>query len=347
MAPHGLNLFDTALVGRVGTPSGPTAGWKELGRTTLGSSGDELSVSSLPNKRYYMVISSILSTTNNNIAFRANSDTGSNYGYRFELNHGTEFTAGSLTNAFMYAATESSNAFSVFHVDNKSDLEKLIIQHNVIQETAGAGTAPSRNEGTNKWANSTDAIDEIIVRNSSTGDYLTDSECVVLGWDPADTHTENFWEELVSANGDGTGGYSTGTFTAKKYLWMEIINDKSASTSTSIQFNSDTGSNYAVRWSRNGAADSTATSHTSSGTFTANSSTPSFTRLFAMNISDEEKLCYVETVDTSTAGETTAPARTELIFKWTNTASQITDVTLTPVSGNLTTTSQINIWGSD
>jgi hypothetical protein len=33
---------------------GGVGGWVELGRTTLGSAGDSISVASLPDKRYYM-----------------------------------------------------------------------------------------------------------------------------------------------------------------------------------------------------------------------------------------------------------------------------------------------------
>jgi hypothetical protein len=50
---------------------------------------------------------------------------------------------------------------------------------------------------------------------------------VVLGWDPADTHTSNFWEELASV--DLSGGAATnidsGTITAKNiygFKYMQI-----------------------------------------------------------------------------------------------------------------------------
>ena len=41
----------------------PVGGWKEIGRDTLGSAGDLLTVPNLVNKRYYMVLASCIANT--------------------------------------------------------------------------------------------------------------------------------------------------------------------------------------------------------------------------------------------------------------------------------------------
>jgi hypothetical protein len=54
-----------------------------------------------------------------------------------------------------------------------------------------------RNVG--KWANTSNPIDDSLnFKRSIKWRFCTGSEVVVLGWDPADTHTSNFWEELAS-----------------------------------------------------------------------------------------------------------------------------------------------------
>jgi hypothetical protein len=73
------------------------------------------------------------------------------------------------------------------------------------------------------WRRNNDGAGEASTGSQSSIDInsVTNSEAVVLGWDPADTHTSNFWEELASV--DLSGGAAdildSGTFTAKKYLW--------------------------------------------------------------------------------------------------------------------------------
>jgi len=56
---------------------GAVGGWVELGRTTLGSAGDSIDVTSLDDKRYYWVLSDLQQVTGNIGAYlRNNGDTG-------------------------------------------------------------------------------------------------------------------------------------------------------------------------------------------------------------------------------------------------------------------------------
>ena len=80
-----------------GTSTDATAvsgGWKEIGRTTLGSSGDNISVASLPDKRYLMFLTYNTATGGSAIQrVRLNSDTGSNYARRNSWDGGADSTA--------------------------------------------------------------------------------------------------------------------------------------------------------------------------------------------------------------------------------------------------------------
>ena len=151
--------------------------------------------------------------------------------------------------------------------------------------------------------------------------------------------------------GIGSGGVadnlSSGTFTAKKYLWVQCFMEQDTSSITgNTTFNADTGSNYSRRRSNNGAADSTGTSETSidvRGGETKNR----FDNMFIINNSAEEKL-VIGSMTVTTAGAGTAPDRTEYVSKWSNTSSQITSINFSNIDpGNYGTKSIIKVWGSD
>ena len=329
-------------------PAGAVGGWVELGRTTLGSAGDTITVSSLPNKRYYMILQNDVSTSRStsiaqNLRLGNGSiDTGNNYSNRLSDDGTSDLT---LANQSMIYTGSNSPTFNVAYIANYSSKEKLVISHNVDQNTAGAGTAPSRRETVGKWANTSNPIDIIQTYNNGAGDLPTGSELVVLGYDPADTHTTNFWQELASVEASGTvTSLDTGTFTAKKYLWIQCFMKLSGSPSLLPTFNNDSGSNYSFRYSDNGGADSTATSQTNIGTLNQGYSN-TFTNIFVINNQSNEKLCLVNGMNQNTAGAGNAPVRRELVAKWANTSNQITSF---KVSGSsIASGSKIKVWGAD
>jgi hypothetical protein len=157
--------------------------WGKAGSTTLTSAGDSISVSSLPDKIFYMGLANTLNSgsTFHNIQF--NSDTGTNYAYRYNDNGGTDGTLGSNTSTLFGSPSSTTTSFSVGYIVNISGEEKLVIAHGINQSTAGAGTAPARRETVGKWANTSVAINEIDFINGSSGDYDTDSNLSVLGSD--------------------------------------------------------------------------------------------------------------------------------------------------------------------
>lgn len=157
--------------------------WEELGRTTLGSSNDNITVSNLPDRKYLLVIAFLLPTGGTiNSSFRFNSDTGSNYTARGSANGGADGTASSV--AFIgIAATASANPkYTTANIINVAAQEKLVYASTIERGTAGAANIPDRSEAVGKWANTSNAISSVTVFNQSgTGDYAAGSEVIVLG----------------------------------------------------------------------------------------------------------------------------------------------------------------------
>ena len=333
---RGTNAERTSTTGFNPVPA-VAGGWKELGRHTLGGTG-ALDVSSLADKRYLMYLLHKPSG-GSAIDMRLNSDTGTNYSRRYS-NNGTDNSNVSQTGLFggnLYFG--DYNEFMVSYVSNVSTKEKLGIAHLVGGNTAG--TAPSRLEIVSKWDNTSTAIDRLTTSGSG---LPTGSELVVLGWDPADTHTSNFWEELYSGSGTSIDTGVAG-FTAKKYLWIQIYQDGLTSATAKMVLNGDTGSTNALRYSLDGATDSTFINN-SSGLLYRSGVTgddEAFTNIFMINNSSQNKLAITHNVVSRTAGAGTAPNRQEIVNKSTVSA-QITDIQLTGTYGS---NSIMKIWGSD
>tara|TARA_R110000744_G_scaffold346737_1_gene452322 strand:+ start:14 stop:1060 length:1047 start_codon:yes stop_codon:yes gene_type:complete len=329
-----------------GTPA-VSGGWKEIGRTTLGSAADIITVSSLADKRYLMCLFD--SQNSGGVASftrlgAGSVDSGSNYAYRPSSNGGADSTGTSVSYMNLLFQDGSYDAFGVQYISNLASKEKLLIEHGVRQQAAGAATAPGRNEAVGKWVNTSSALGTVSHYNIDTGSYNTGTEVVVLGWDESDTHTTNFWEELASVDVSTGTSINSGTFTAKKYLWVQTYIDLTAS-NYDYRFNSDGTSSYCNRLSNNGGNDVTQLSQSylfpnhGFGVF------PHFENMFIVNNASNEKLIISHTLGQGTAGAGTAPQRSERVGKWTNTSEQITDI-------NVATTGNVNrlimkVWGSD
>jgi hypothetical protein len=333
---------------------GAVGGWVELGRTTLGSAGDTISVSSLPNKRYFwcqLYTKATAGTIQQRMRF--NNDSGSNYAERYSQDGGTDGTITS-DGELLLSAAPSTPAFTNMFITNNQSNEKLVIGHNVNEGGAGASNDPERYELAHKWANTSNEITQIDIINTGSGNFDTGSECIVLGWDPADTHTSNFWEELASVELGGAGdNLSSGTISARKYLWVQAWFKNGGGTNRilpGMRFNNDSGSNYAYRRSIDGGADGTSTSITNLHALgTSVSGANQFYNFFIINNSANEKLAIFHAVDMQTGtGAGNAPRRSESVGKWANTSAQITEVEFDNLdTGDFGTGSIIKVWGSD
>lgn len=339
------------------TGSVANTSWKELGRTTLSSNGDSIDVTSLATKDNLMVLCHTFNTGGaaGAMANQFNGDTGSNYAERRSTNGGSDVTS---TGATGYNATSGEWNSSTFHVSdilNIAAQEKLIITSSAMVESAGAGNEPRRQEAVAKWANTSAQINRINIKNSGAGDFASGSEVVVLGYDNDEADSgSNFWQELASVElGSSSGEISSGTITAKKYLWVQIRQEGTANNvgNISLRFNNDTGSNYASRFSTNGGGDNTTkvsqTSlymHDDAGDDTKGS----LHNIFIINKADKEKLIISETVQNTATGAGTAPARSEEVGKWANTSNQITEIDVFGLGGgSFASGSYIKVYGAD
>jgi|APSaa5957512535_1039671.scaffolds.fasta_scaffold53197_1 hypothetical protein len=339
------NSLQTAQAGG----AGGIGGWVELARTTLGSAGDDITVGSLADKRYYMVLVDGINTGGIDPAFRLNADTGTNYANRRSENGGADGTNTSLNRMALYSALNTPY-FQVGYLANFATKEKLFQGHLVGRNSAGAGNAPKRGEFVGKHAQTTNPISSVTQRNNGTGDHSIGAEVVVLGWDPADTHTTNFWEELASVTTGSAGDtLESGTISAKKYLWIQASykNDGAADINALPRFNGDAGSNYSSRTSTNGAADNTRTSRTWVDLESGNQRAR-FANMFIINNASNEKLCIFNQMDYGASGASTAPNRIEGVAKWANTSDQITSIQWNQLdAGDYAAGAELRVWGSD
>jgi hypothetical protein len=146
----------------------------------------------------------------------------------------------------------------------------------------------------------------------------------------AKTDGKIWWEEIgrttLSAAGDTI---TVSTIPARKYLTIIVSTIPTGGTiSNLIQFNGDTGANYAGRYSDSGAADSTAISQTTFGIAPGIEATNALCTMTVLNIAAQEKICIFNSTRNA-AGAGTAPgASPPLLLKWANTANQISSVVL-------------------
>jgi hypothetical protein len=341
-----------------------SGGWVEVGRTTLGSANNVISVSSLADKRYYMILQDQQNISSaDNIAARINNDSSGtngvsgNYADRYSVNGGSDATQVSQTslrpngNASQQTGQET---FTVGYLTNLSAQEKLDMFSSCVMNGTGAGNAPNRGEAVNKWANTSSVINRYdLFAGTGSSTFDTGSEVVVLGWDPADTHTSNFWEELASvtlgsdsssSGSIGSPQMETGTFTAKKYLWVQGW--IKSSTDFVTTFNSNSSSIFSHRYNDNGGTDGTSTN--SNSAWFHYGGDQMFVNAFIINNASTEKLMIKDIVYRGSSGAGTAPAtRREIVSKWANTSDQITSLQLWKASMTISAGSTLKVWGSD
>jgi len=161
------------------------------------------------------------------------------------------------------------------------------------------------------------------------------------------------WELLATGTGSGTS-FNSGTFTAKKYLYFEILSDwSSGDGGTAVQFGNsslDTGGNYAYRYSFNGGADATQVNknHIYLDGDASNPRAPTLSSAYIMNVADEEKLLISNVMDTNSAGAGSGVNRSQCVGKWDNNSEQIDIIGfVAEAGGTYSSDTQYSIFGTD
>lgn len=157
--------------------------WEELGRTTLGSAGDTITVSSIPVRKYLRIFVSALATGGTiRAAVTFNNDTGNNYASRLSTNGAADATTTSAGVLQLDTNAVAQDVYAEIFAVNIASQEKIPIWHSGERGATGAANAPNRREGVGKWANTTDQITRVdVTQNAGTGDFAIGSEVIVLG----------------------------------------------------------------------------------------------------------------------------------------------------------------------
>lgn len=159
--------------------------WEELGRTTLASAGDTITVSGIPARKYLKIFVSALATGGTiRAAVTFNNDTGNNYASRLSSNGAADATTTSAGVLQLDTNAIAQDVYAEIFVVNIAAQEKIPIWHSGERGAAGAANAPNRREGTGKWANTSSQITRVdVTQNLGSGDFAIGSEVIVLGHD--------------------------------------------------------------------------------------------------------------------------------------------------------------------
>ena len=357
MGHHGNSFLSFGGV----APVGEIGGWIELGRTTLGSANATIDVTGIADKRYLQFLWQADKPSARETRMRLGNgsfDSAGNYADRFSVNGGGDNPQVSQTGMRINNNALNEDDWGIGYISNLAGNEKLTLSW-MAETIAGAGNTPSRQEGVHKWANTSVSIDQLQLILNGSGSFGIGSELVILGWDPADTHTSNFWEPLadvdLSAGVDTT--IDSGTFTAKKYLWVQAWYKGTAVGSVGNTFmrvgngTVDTDPNYASRGSTNGVADVTSFSQTAATIFddAGSDNVGFFINFFVKNNASNEKLIINHGVQGNAAGAASSPVRFESVNKWANTSVQLNRIELIPQAATpiLAKESFLKVWGSN
>ena len=334
----------------------PQTSWKELARTTLSSTSATIDSGTFTAKDNLMILyigvyNSTYVQANLEVG-NGTIDTGDNYAYRQSRNGETDQTYNTQPRMFYFASGASgSDEFGVCTIRNVANKEKICVAHgmNTGDGGNGSGNVPDRAESIGKWVNTSNQINRVQVRTANL--FGVGSEIVVLGCDDdeADSGT-NFFQELANPTNLASAGdtLNSGTFTAKDYLLVNVFRTRSGSVNSRVQFNGDTGSNYAHRnfgasnsYGNDGETDGGTSIHSHALT-----SHDSFTTYIMVNKASREKQMIISEVNRNTAGAGNAPDRIKAVAKWANTSNAITSINvLNTDSGNLDVGTSIRVWG--
>ena len=165
--------------------TGANAGiwWEEIGRTTLGTAGDTITVSGLPARKHLRVIM-VCSASGGTVdsTLRFNNDSSNSYRISYTVNSapGSNVDTTVVSQIPIESGAVSSGEIQICTMDivNVSTWGK---QYKYETSTGVAGSTVTWLTGYGKWGNTSDSISRIDWVNTGTGDFAIGSEIVVLG----------------------------------------------------------------------------------------------------------------------------------------------------------------------
>jgi len=158
-----------------------TGDWAQLGETVLGSSVGSISVSDFAARQDLRIVFMVDSggTDGASVGVQFNSDTGSNYGFRYSKDLGAMTTSGSATQITL-GIDPRNLSYIVFDVLNHSNDSKLIQFHGV-DTSSDTLTTPTHTTGSGMWADTSAQITTVTLRVNSPGAFAAGSRVTVYG----------------------------------------------------------------------------------------------------------------------------------------------------------------------
>jgi len=343
-------------------PTGGAGGWIELKRAT----GATLDVTSVPYADYYMILLDAgQGSSNSSVDIIINGDvTGGHYPRSYSENFGTQANPtgeSRMPYNTMGGTNTGSGWFGINYISNVAN-EQSPAKYDVVFNRGGlgAGNLPYYINGGFCWASTQTANRFNFSNQNGSGSLTSDSQVVILGYNPTDTHTTNFWEQLGSTD-TLTSGMLDVTIAKKKYLWVQAVWEVATynGTASAIRFNNDSSGtdnssgNYCQRGRQNGnSGDILETTNRTQIKNTLSGGKRQFMNMFITNNATREKLCIIDNVivgtssDSSIEGVTVAPRKLKSAGKWDNVTDQIERIQILDTVANLVNGS-IKVWGSD
>ena len=331
--------------------------WVEVDRTTLtsdGSVGGSMTVSSIPTKyRYLQCIYNLQDgSAGNTMMLGRINGSGSNYeekGVDITGSSDSRFAYGSNAYWNMGLADGSYDAFGIQHITNYNGEARRSIYNECVHNGSGNPKA-RRHFGYRGDTSNTTQIEAWSYGSGRA--FGNGSELVVLGLDPTGASAgEGFWKYLGGNTLSSTSdNLTTGTISAKKYLWMQGYVKATGDVRMNLTFNNDTGSGSYNRTHQYNGAQSTSSTATSVDLHGSMKDLYFVNAYICNNASADSLMFYdVVSVDGVDSNSAEIPNRIWGCAKWDDSSNQITEIDITNDNSgqDYSAKSFIKVWGAD
>jgi hypothetical protein len=149
---------------------------KNLGKVTLGAPADDIDLTLSETMDNYLVTFHVLNSGTIDMGIRFNNDAGAGQYSWAKTDAGTRSTNGSDTRLKMNE-TSATTIGGHIHVTNKIATAR--------KQAHGISFDSAETYYAGYWADTTNRINRITLRNNDTGDYATGSIMAVTGWNDA------------------------------------------------------------------------------------------------------------------------------------------------------------------